>query len=203
MAGTDNYQIQMQQAQQHFLTYNQQQLIQKLNLAHDEQWLYTTMLARPYRLNRRDGSLQRQCNGQWEDANTFGEVMTLLDLVCDSRENRHLAFQWKNMQDFGLMFHRSLLEEGKDPWAIRFDKDPEGLRRACLALGGTPFPQGDVAYAIEFFDGLPIVIQLWQGDEEFPPQLRFLWDENALMYLRYETMYYAKALLLQRLAQFL
>ena len=39
------------------------------------------------------------------------------------------------------------------------------------------------------------------GDEEFPPGLRFLWDENALMYIRYETMYYAKGLLLQRLAE--
>ena len=54
-----------------------------------------------------------------------------------------------------------------------------------------------------FFDGLPIVIQLWLGDEEFPPSLRFLWDENALMYLRYETMYYAKGLLLQRLKELL
>ena len=203
MAGTDNYRIQMQQAQQYFLTYDQQKLIQKLNLAHDEQWLYATMLCCPYRLNRRDGSLQRQCGGQWEDANTFGEVMTLLDLVCDSREDRHLAFRWKNMRDFGLMFHRSLLEESKDPWAHLFDADPEGFRRACLALGGKPFPQGDVAYAIEFFDGLPIVIQLWQGDEEFPASLRFLWDENALMYLRYETMYYAKGLLLQRLKELL
>ena len=37
MTGTDNYRIQMQQAQQLFLTYDQQKLIQKLNLAHDEQ----------------------------------------------------------------------------------------------------------------------------------------------------------------------
>ena len=68
-------------------------------------------------------------------------------------------------------------------------------------MGGTPLPQGDVAYAIELFDSLSIGIQLWLGDEEFPPSLRFLWDENALMYIRYETMYYARGLLLQRLAE--
>ena len=39
------------------------------------------------------------------------------------------------------------------------------------------------------------MLQLWFGDEEFPPNLRILWDENALMYLRYETMYFAKGLL--------
>lgn len=107
------------------------------------------------------------------------------------------------MPDFGLMFHRNLLEEAKDPWALRFAADPEGLRRACLALNGQLFHHGDVAYAIELFEGLSIVIQLWLGDEEFPPVLRFLWDENALMYLRYETMYYAKGLLLHQLKRWM
>lgn len=201
MEKTDNYQIQAAQAQQRFLTYDQDTLIAKLNLLHDAGWLYTMMLRTPYRLNRWDGSLQRKTGGVWEDANTFAEVMTVLDLVCDSRENRFLTGRWKNMSDFGLMFHRNLLEEARDPWALRFDADPEGLRQACLAMGGVPFPQGDVAYILELFDGLPVVVQLWLGDEEFPPALRFLWDENALMYLRYETMHYAKGLLLQRLAR--
>lgn len=203
MEKTDNYQIQAKQAQQRFLTYDQQKLIDKLHLSHDSSWLYTAMLGTPYRINRLDGTLQRSTAGVWEDANTFGEVMTILDLVCDSRADRHLAFRWKNMLDFGLMFHRNLLEEAKDSWAMRFDADPEGFRRACLALNGQPFPQGDEAYAIELFDGLPIVVQLWLGDEEFPPQLRFLWDANALMYIKYETMHYAKGLLLQRLARWM
>lgn len=200
---TNNYLIQAQQAKNFFTTYDQDKLIAKLKLRHDETYLYPVMFSETYRIHRKTGNIDRETETGWVDANSFGEVMVLLDLVCDSREDRHLAFRWKNMRDFGLMFHRSLLEESKDPWAIRFDADPEGFRRACQTLGGKPFPQGDVAYAIEFFDGLPIVIQLWLGDEEFPPSLRFLWDENALMYLRYETMYYAKGLLLQRLKELL
>ena len=202
MKSKDNYRLQVEGAKKYFLRYDQTRLIRKLVLRSDEDWLYTQMLCTDYRIHRTSGNVER-LDAIWEETNDHGEVMTLLDLVCDSREDRHLAFRWKNMRDFGLMFHRSLLEESKDPWAVRFDADPEGFRRACLALGGKPFPQGDVAYAIEFFDGLPIVIQLWLGDEEFPPSLRFLWDENALMYLRYETMYYAKGLLLQRLKELL
>ena len=201
MAGKDNYAIQAAQAKQFFLTYDQQKLIQKLKLAADDTYLYTTMLNTPYRIHRKSGDIDRRENGQWTDANTFAEVMTLLDLVCDSREDRFLACRWKNMQDFGMMFHRNLLEEARDPWAHRFNADPEGLRRACLALGGTPIPQGDVAYAIELFDGLCVGVQLWLADEEFPPQLRFLWDANANMYLKYETMHFAKGMLLQRLAE--
>lgn len=197
----DNYLLQAAQAKQRFLGYDQQKLIRKLKLNADDLYLYPVLLGSTYRLSRKNGDLERLAGDTWVDANTFAEIMTILDLVCDSREDRFLVHRWKNMPDFGLMFHRSLLEDARDPWAERFNADPESLRRACLAMGGTPLPQGDVAYAIELFDSLSIGIQLWLGDEEFPPSLRFLWDENALMYIRYETMYYARGLLLQRLAE--
>ena len=199
MERVDNYRIQAQQAKKRFLSYDQQKLIEKLKLKYDAEFLYVKMLCKLYRLNRTSGDLESWDGTDWQDSNTFGEVLTLLDLVCDSREGRYLSCRWKNMQSFGLMFHQNLLEKDRDPWADRFQQDPEGLRKACLALGGQPLPQGDVAYAIELFDGLPIALQFWEGDEEFLPRLRFLWDENALMYIKYETMYYAVNLLMDRI----
>ena len=194
----DNYLTQAAQAKAYFLGYDQNKLIEKLDLQADNSYLYTTMLSVPYRIHRKTGDIDRLEGEIWVDAGTHSEVMTLLDLVCDSKEGRFLSGKLKNMADFGLMFHQSLLEE-RDPWAQRFQDDLEGFRRACAALNGTPLPIGDAAYAIELFDGFCVVLQLWLGDEEFPPNLRFLWDENALMYLKYETMYYARGLLLQRL----
>jgi len=44
-------------------------------------------------------------------------------------------------------------------------------------------------------------VQLWFGEEEFPACLRLLWDENALMYIKYETMYFAKGLLLKKIEE--
>ena len=201
MVRTNNYLIQAQQAKQLFAAYDQKKIIKKLALTYDETWLYTTMLSETYRIHRQSGDIFRKTENDWADANSFEEVMTLLDLLCDSRENRHLTGNWKSTTDFGRTFHRNLNEGKADPWAERFQADPEGFRRACLALGGKPFAQGDIAYAIEFFDGLPILVQLWFGDEEFPASLRFLWDENALMYLKYETMYFAQGLLLDKIKE--
>lgn len=201
MARVNNYLIQAQQAKDRFLTYDQQKLISKLKLEADESYLYPYMLSRRYRVSRKTGDLERLQEESWVDANTFGEVMTLMDLVCDSREDRFLRGRWKNMTDFGLMFHRNLLENKTDPWAEKFQADPEGFRRACEKLKGTPLHQGDIAYAIELFDGLCIVLQLWFGDEEFPANLRTLWDENAAMYIRYETMHFARGLLLEQIEQ--
>ena len=201
MERTNNYLIHAQQAKDRFTTYNQEVLIEKLHLSHDDNYLYTTMLSEHYRIHRKTGDICRKTDTGWVEANSYEEVMTLLDLVCDSREDRFLSGRWKSLADFGLMFHRSLLEGKADPWAEKFQADTDGFRKACLAMGGKPFPRGDLAYAIELFDGLSILVQLWFGEEEFPAAIRFLWDENALMYLKYETMHFAKGLLLDKIAE--
>ena len=199
MARVNNYLVQAQQAKERFSTYDHKKLIQKLNLRSDEEHLYVPMLSEIYRIHRQTGDIHRETGSGWVEANSYEEVMTLLDLVCDSRENRFLTGRWKNMTDFGLLFHRDLLEGKRDLWADTFEADPDGFRRACESLKGIPFSNGDIAYSIVLFDGLSVLVQLWFGDEEFPAGLRFLWDENALMYLKYETMHFAKGMLLQKI----
>ena len=201
MERRDNYKIQASQAKQHFLTYDQDRLIKKLKANADEQYIYVQFLRDPYRLDRNTGDVERYLEGKWVDGNSFGEVMTLLDLVCDSREDRWLTGRWRSMGDMGMQFHQNLLEEKRDKMADLVDKDPDCFRRACGAMGGRSIPGADISYAIELFDGLEICIQFWFGDDEFYPRLRYLWDENALDYLRYETMYYAVGLLQQRLRE--
>lgn len=197
MARINNYLVQVQQAKKHFLHYDQQRIIEKLKLQADEKFVYVKLLCKTYRIDRTTGDVERR-EEAWVDANTHEEVMTLMDLVCDSREDRYLSCRWKNMLSFGHMFHQNLLEE-KNPFAEAIQADPEGFRKACIALGGEPLSQGDIAYAMEVFDGLPIAVQFWEGDEEFPPRVRYMWDENALMYLKYETMYFAVNLLKSRI----
>lgn len=200
MVRQDNYAITAQRAKELFLTYDQAALARKLGAKLDEDYFYTEFLSEPWRIHRRTGDISRFHRDAWVEANSFGEVLTLLDLVCDSREDRHPSGGWKNMRDFGHGFHQQLLEQ-RDPWAERFQERPEALARACQRMGGEAYPLGDVAYSIPVFDGLRLLVQLWFGDEEFPAQLRYLWDENALQYLKYETMYYAIPLILKRIEE--
>lgn len=185
----NNYKIQLENAQKFFLTYNQEKLIRKFRLKADENYLYLTMFSAPYRLSRHTGKLER-FKQTWEDANTFGEVMTILDILCDSKDDRWITSRWCSTQHFGKHIHTGLLELEEDPLATAFDKAPGSFRKACMALGGHPIAGGDEAYAVEVMDGLEIGIFFWYGDDEFPAQLRFYWDENALMYIKYETMHY-------------
>ena len=201
MARTNNYLIQAQQAKQRFLTYDQEKLIRKFDLRADAEYLYVNLLCKQYRLNRTTGDLQKQIADQWCDGNTYEEVMTLLDLLCDSRDDRWLSGQWQNMQSFGLQFHQNLLEESRDAFAECIDTDPAWLHRAAAVLGAEKIAGGDFGYAFPLFDGLRIGLLFWHGDDEFAPRVRYLWDANAKQYIRYETMYFAVTLLRRRIRE--
>jgi len=201
MERRDNYAIQLAQAKKLFLTYDQQELIQRCRLLHDEQYLYTQMLSQRYRICRTTGDIERYCDGNWIDGNSFAEVMTLLDWLCDSRADRYITGRWVNIVSLGHNFHSNLQEEAPDADAVFFDSHPDAFHRACIALKGEAVPGADMGYIIELIDGLSILVQLWHGDEEFPPRLRFLWDENTTRYIRYETTWYALGLLVRRLRE--
>ena len=196
----DNYALQAERARQYFLSYDQAALIAKWNLEWDERYLYFDLFGRPYRICRVSGAFQRKEEIGWVDG-SFGEVMTGLDILCDGDPTKPLAGQWKLMQNFGLLFHRNLMEPEKDSFAQAIQQDPDAFRRKCLALGGQSIPGGDMAYAIPVMGELKILLQFWFADEEFPPQVRYFWDENALQYIRYETMHYALGHLKQLLLE--
>ena len=202
MERRDNYAITVQRAKALFLEYDQAALARKLKAELDESYLYTAFLSEPCRIHRTTGDISRFTQGSWVADNSFGLVLTLLDLVCDSREDRHPTGNWKNMRDFGHGFHQQMLEQ-RDPWAERFQENPQAFAAACKRLGGEQYPLGDAAYSIPVFEDLKLLVQLWFGDEEFPAQLRYLWDENALMYLKYETMFYAVPLVLRRIEEWM
>ena len=200
MERRDNYAITAARVRQLFAEYDQQALARKVGAELDGEYFYVDFLSERYRIHRLTGDISRFHGDAWVEANSFGEVLTLMDLICDSREDRHPTGNWRNMRDFGHGFHQQLLEQ-RDPWAERFQEQLEMFAKACEALGGEKYPLGDVAYALPVFGDLRVLIQLWFGDEEFPAQLRYLWDENALQYLKYETMFYAVPLVLKRIQE--
>lgn len=201
MERIDNYKIQAMQAKKHFLGYDQQELIQRCCLRFDDDYLYTKLLSQEYRIYRKSGDMERLCDGKWIDGNSFHEVMVILDWLCDSRSDRYITHRWINVITHGHYFHGNLQEDVSVHYAKLFDQRTEDFMAACEALNGDRIPGSFVGYAIELIDGLRVLVQLWPGDDEFPPRLRCLWDENTNRYLRYETTWFAVALLMQRIKE--
>lgn len=201
MKRQDNYQIQIAQAKRLFLTYDQEELIRRCLLDFDDTYFYTSMLSEPYRIHRQTGHMERLLEGSWVDGNSFGEVMTMLDWLCDSKPERYITGRWINVVTHGHYFHGNLQEDIHKSYAKLFDEELDAFAAACRNLGGQAFPGADVGYTIELVDGLRIALQLWHSDEEFPPRLRCLWDENTIRYIRYETTWFATGLLMDRIKE--
>lgn len=194
MERRNNYAVAAAQARSLFAGYDHEALARKLRVRLDGEYLYPSMLSHSYRIRRSNGDISRLDGGAWVEANGFDESLTLLDLVCDSRENRSISGRWKAMGNFGHQFHQTLLEQA-DPWAQYLQEHPAEMEAACRALHGEKYPIGDSAYVIPLFEDLSVLLKLTYGDDEFPASVHWFWDENALQYLKYETMYYAVGLL--------
>lgn len=196
----DNYAITAEEARKRFLTYDLSKIISKTPLTQDGEYLYLPVLDRTCRISKTTGKMAWSSPDGWEETAAFNDVLTIFDYLCDSKENRRPTGEMKSMASFGKLFHSSLLEDA-EPTELEktIDKHPVLFQTACQKLGGIPFPTGDLAYTFRFFPDLPMTVQFWHADEDFPPQLRYLWDSATGDFIRYETMYYALGILRQRL----
>jgi Domain of unknown function (DUF3786) len=94
------------------------------------------------------------------------------------------ANQWvpyRELKD-GLFYAKSFGDTVEERVCRRFGEDLEGMRKACLALGGREVDQGDLGMVINTFPRLPLLLILWRGDEEFGPNARILFDASATHY---------------------
>ena len=63
-----------------------------------------------------------------------------------------------------------------DPLLKRYGSNLKGFRQAAEYLGGEPKDMADAAYKLAPFPRINLYFLLWQGDEEFPPQVTALLD---------------------------
>lgn len=194
-----NYDITRDRVEGEFPRCDQEAVIEKFNLAHDEDYIYLRFTARDYRIDRRTGRVERLPEASHAG---FNEVMTIFDVLCGSKPGARLSGEFVRVNDLDGVTKTAYLGGNLfDGSARAFSHRAEALRAACRKLGGTPGTVGDVSYTIPLFDFFPVTLQFWDGDEEFDPVLKLMWDRRTLDFMRYETTYYAAGHLLERLRE--
>lgn len=197
-----NYDRTLLDARRRFLGYDQGTMISRFSLASDENYLYISFLGRPHRIRRADALVE------WLDANgtpheaDFESSLSIYDVLCCSAPYCSLSGQFAPINSVAKNYHtKNLGGNVFDGCPAVFAQHPALLEKALITLGGVAEGKGDIAYRVEIFPFLPVRVQFWEADDEFPASLQILWDTNTLQFLHYETTYYAAGHLLRRLRE--
>ena len=198
-----NYDLQVDIGRRIFMEYDQDLLIRKYALDADAAWIRLTYLNTPFRIRRTDGRIDELLRGEWTECRNFGTVMTIYDLLCYHQGEiaPALFHQWCTVGSFVVTGVTNTGTFTKK-YAALFDGRVDALKAACEKMGGTHEKRlagADVTCRIPVTDFFPVLLQFWEGDEEFPPKLMLMWDRNADSFLHFETTFYLQGDLLERL----
>lgn len=201
----NNYEHMKNQMRTHFLDYDQTKMIRKFSLKSDEAFLYIRFLGRNYRISRSHGTVEWSEDGFLTcTEGDYNESMTIYDVLCCSKEDCCLTgiFMPSNSLK-GTVYTGLNIGSGTmfQKMASVFNSYPDALAKACEVLGGIPDGRGDVAYRMPLFDFLPVQFAFWQEDEDFPPEIKILWDSNVLSFMHYETLWFAAGHMMRRLEE--
>ena len=197
--GISNYDRQMALAKELFLTWDSETLARRFSLEYTADAIWIPFLGRMHRIDRSTGDIT--VDGQAAD---FNAHLSIFDAICRDSGPAQLAHQWSTVNNLRGLHHPGVGEQSMyGPYLPLFTGRSRLLADACRAFGGRPFPVGEVGWETDIFPFLPLVFQFWEGDEEFPAQIRLLWDANTLDFVRYETVWYIAGAFFHRLTTLL
>ncbi len=118
----------------------------------------------------------------------WSKILVLHYLI--KSEGYPLTGKWINFRQMsgGESYYPAFVKRSQKPLLDFFSNRLELLEKAAKALGGHETREGDMAVIIPAFPKVPIVLVCWNGDEEFPPDVRILFDSTIPTYLSTEDV---------------
>ncbi len=102
-----------------------------------------------------------------------------------------LANDWISEKDIpgGATFFRGPHEIPTQMISDRYGNAVDAFRRRCEQLGGRPLPMADAAASFLITPRTPVAVLYWQGDEDFPPEAKILYDRSLAGYFALDVIY--------------
>ena len=202
----DNYEKQVYIGRELFLQHDQDKLIEKYGLKHNEEYLYLQYIGTEYRISRIDGAIEYVADGEWKDCKEYTIVMTIYDFLCCSGKEilPSLTGQWQPVGRFVTAGSSPSTDSFVEKYAQAFSGKVEEVKQACICLGEKQMERlagADLTFEMPVFQDFSVIFQFWDGDEEFQPKILLLWDKVSLSYLHFETTYYLQGDLLKAILQ--
>jgi hypothetical protein len=155
------------------------EIAERCNVAFDGSAFTLRMLGTEYRVSHPSFA---PLDPDQNDTTSPYEKILFLRYLCEGTfapsQGRQLSY---NEFPSGSLYFRNFEGRCLKRCAFTFGNDLPGFVAMIQQnphLAAVPLGIGDVAYRIDFLNGLCVSVILWQADEEFPPSAQLLFDDN-------------------------
>jgi hypothetical protein len=99
--------------------------------------------------------------------------------------------EWISEKDIpgGPTFFRGPHAIPSDLIVATYQNDIEAFSHRCKVLGGESLEMGDAAFQFQITQNIPAVVLYWQGDEDFPPEAKLLFDRSISRHLAIDVIF--------------
>ncbi len=88
----------------------------------------------------------------------------------------------------GHFYYSAFQKRATDPLRFTFGGNPRALLDCGVELGATPSTYGDYSIRVSVLPRVPLILVVWKGDDEFPPEASILFDDSIVNYLPIEDI---------------
>ena len=99
--------------------------------------------------------------------------------------------EWISEKDIpgGATFFRGPHKIPTEVISRKFADQTQAFNARCQKLGGTALEMADAAYRFMITTRIPAAVLLWQGDEDFPPEAKLLFDATIVQQLASDIIF--------------
>jgi hypothetical protein len=135
-------------------------------------------LADEYTIDLNQGRvLSLSCNAPAKD---YTSILLLHYLAQKLKELPSISGEWISFKQLegGEGYFPTFKQRVIEPIIRKYGQNPEFLLGLTERFKAKRIQLADISIVLDVFDGVPLLITLWRGDEEFSAEVNILFDKN-------------------------
>jgi len=118
-------------------------------------------------------------------------------------KNIGLSEEWISEKDMpsGTTFFRGPHEIPTHLITEVYKNNVQLFKKSCEQLGGTFINQADAAFVFHITPKIPVAVLYWEGDEDFPPEAKILFDKSITHHLTLDIIFSVAVEICARIAK--
>ena len=121
--------------------------------------------------------LSLSCNVPAKD---FVSILLLHYLKAKLEGLPDITGEWVSFKELsgGEAYYPAFRKRAIEPIIRKHGKAPQGIYAVLDKVRGQKLQQADAALTVEAFEKVPLLIEMWAGDDEFGPEANLLFDKS-------------------------